>query len=359
MGHEYDSIWSSAVYIFQPTSSGVIVYNNDASSILSYVLTPSGIGTTNSVWADDDYLYISTTSGGVYKSDLITIESAPLMTPYLNPPTITNNSVRYIHGNNDRLCVVTISGVDNINLTTESGIYTLCDNSYKCFQTISGTFYYTENCKLLSVVDENYLGGALIDWTYYRDINLNSTTSGVNDQVLLEIEGFSYGHIQSNGEDIRFMTGDGVVLDYFIDTYTQDQYFKIVIDVPIVGINSLYMLHGNQNASAVTGQIDWEDPIISSSVSIEKSWYDVMAGKLNAVYNNTVNWQENSVGYSYNIMDITAQNSYILNDIYITENTSEYNNDNVIFLATNYGTVIIEERKGDEENSRVKKYYLK
>lgn len=356
MGYDYKSIWSSASYIFQPTLSGVTVYNSDASSIVSHILAPSGIGTANSVWADDDYLYISTTSGGIYKSDLATIEIAPQMIPYLDYPTITNDSVRYIHGNNNQLCIVTISGVDHINITTGSGIYTLCDDSYKCFQTISGTFYYTKNYKTINEVD---LGGSLTDWLYYRDITLANTTSGINDRVLLEIEGFSYKHIQSNGDDIRFITDKGAVLDYFIDTYTQDQYFKIVVNVPIIGINSLYMLHGNPTVSSGTTQIDWGYPIISSSAGVEKSWGDEVTGKLYAVYDNTVNWQEDSVGYGYDLKNMLSNDVYYLNDVFITENTSEYNNDNVIFLATNHGAIVIEERKGDEVNSRIKRYYLK
>jgi len=352
----YNSIWSSATYIFQPTLSGVTVYNSDASSIVSEVYMPAGAGTATSVWADNDYLYISTTASGIYKSDLTTIESAPEMISYLNYPTITNNNIRYIHGNNNRMCVVTISGVDHINITTGSGIYTLCDDSYKCFQTISGTFYYTKNYKTINEVD---LGGSLTDWLYYRDITLTNTTSGINDQVLLEIEGFSYEHIQSDGDDLRFITEGGVVLYYFIDTYTQDQYFKVVINVPIIGINSLYMLHGNSTVSSGTTQIDWGYPIITSSAGIEKSWPDEITGKLYVVYDNTVNWQEDSIGYGYDIKDMLDGQIYYLNDVFVTENTSEYNNDNVIFLATNHGAVVIEERKGDEGNSRIKRYYLK
>jgi len=356
MSYNYNNIWSSASYIFQPTLSGVTVYNSDASSIVSEVLTPSGVGIVTSVWADNDYLYISTTASGIYKSDLTIIESAPQITSYLNYPTITNNNVRYIHGNNNQLCIVTISGVDHISITTGSGIYTLCDDSYKCFQTVSGTFYYTKNYKTISEID---LGGSLTDWLYYRDITLTNTTSGINDRVLLEIEGFSYEHIQSNGNDLRFITDEGVVLEYFIDTYTQDQYFKVVINVPIIGINSLYMLHGNSTVSSGTTQIDWEYPIISSSAGIEKSWSDEVTGKLYAVYDNTVNWQEESIGYSYDLKTMLDGYVYYLNDVFITENTSEYNNDNVIFLATNHGAIVIEEHRGYESSSRIKRYYLK
>jgi hypothetical protein len=48
-----------------------------------------------------------------------------------------------------------------------------------------------------------------------------------------------------------------------------------------------------------------------------------------------------------------------INDIYVTEGTSMYNNDNVLFIAANNGAHIIEERKGDEINSRTKRYYLR
>jgi hypothetical protein len=47
-----------------------------------------------------------------------------------------------------------------------------------------------------------------------------------------------------------------------------------------------------------------------------------------------------------------------INDLYIVEGNSAYNNDNIIILGTSAGGIVIEERKGDEVNSRFKFYML-
>lgn len=79
----------------------------------------------------------------------------------------------------------------------------------------------------------------------------------------------------------------------------------------------------------------------------------------NVVYNNTSNWDESTVGYKYETSGDFLPLSFVPYDIDISENKSLYNpNDNVIFLATDIGVLIIEERQGNELNSRIK-YYLK
>jgi hypothetical protein len=47
-----------------------------------------------------------------------------------------------------------------------------------------------------------------------------------------------------------------------------------------------------------------------------------------------------------------------INDLYITEKTSRYNDGNVIFLATTNGVVVIEEKPDDEDNSNFKYYKI-
>ncbi len=49
-----------------------------------------------------------------------------------------------------------------------------------------------------------------------------------------------------------------------------------------------------------------------------------MAEKLNAMNDTKFNWQENSVGYSYDMVNTINKKMYYLNDIYVTENTFEY-----------------------------------
>jgi len=50
---------------------------------------------------------------------------------------------------------------------------------------------------------------------------------------------------------------------------------------------------------------------------------------------------------------------FTINDLYVTEKTSRYNEGNVIFIATNNGVTVIEEKPGDEENSNFKYYLIK
>lgn len=75
------------------------------------------------------------------------------------------------------------------------------------------------------------------------------------------------------------------------------------------------------------------------------------AAKLYAVYNS-------GGGYEYISKKYSVLRSSYISDIYITEGTSKYDNGNVIFLATSWGAVIIEERRGNEINSSKRIYLL-
>lgn len=88
---------------------------------------------------------------------------------------------------------------------------------------------------------------------------------------------------------------------------------------------------------------------------------ELSTSAVNTVYTHQCDWDENSIGYIY---DVTASGSLFygagsINDIYIVENTSTYKqNNNLIFAATQHGVVLIEERPGDEANSRYKHYLV-
>ena len=77
--------------------------------------------------------------------------------------------------------------------------------------------------------------------------------------------------------------------------------------------------------------------------------------KLNVVYDNSSNWT--IPGFVYTYKNGLLKEGSTINDIFVTENTSSYGTDNnVLFLATNLGSTIIEERESDEYNSRIKHY---
>lgn len=220
------NIWTEEPYIYKATSSGINIYDLGTEALVSMAYWDGGI---NSVWADTDYVFMATTNSGILWFSVSTISGSPDVTDqlavYKNYPDITNEHVNYLHGAGSYLCATTISGVDNINLTTSSGIYTTVSGAQKCYQTESGRFYY----------------------------------------------------------DI-----------------------------------------GNS---------------------------------LNVVYDNTQDWI--NPGYVYSTGDGIIPIGIEINDVFVTEGTSAYqSSDNVIFLATTSGAVVIEERKGDEENSRVKYFFV-
>ena len=209
----YQNVWIQGNYIYHTTDSGVDVYNN--ASILDYRIDLPNAATA--VWANDTYVYMGTLTSGVYRATISGTASS-----YFIVPDITSNETIYLHGAGEFLCVTTISGVDQYNVVSGTRIYTSVSGALKCYQTITGPFYYA------------------------------------------------------------------------------------------------------------------------------------VAGDLNSVYSTASNWLAPDYTYDDQLLYVAT-----INDIHITEGTSSYNNDNTIFLATDAGAHIIEERRGDEENSNLKRYYIK
>lgn len=81
-------------------------------------------------------------------------------------------------------------------------------------------------------------------------------------------------------------------------------------------------------------------------------FYYAVSVDLNAVYSTASNWSDPD--YIYDDLLYAT----VINDIHVTEGTSSYNNNNIIFLGTDQGAHVIEERRGDEENANLKRYYI-
>jgi hypothetical protein len=145
-------IWITDSYVFNITTSGIRVYDAQASGILSFISYPGSY--VSSVWSDASYLYFGTTNSGIYRSSLATIVSAPTKTSYKVYPNITSNNVLDISGNGDYLCVATASGIDELHIITADRYFTTVSGAQKCFQTASG-IYYTTPGNLHAVYDLN------------------------------------------------------------------------------------------------------------------------------------------------------------------------------------------------------------
>ncbi len=103
--------------------------------------------------------------------------------------------------------------------------------------------------------------------------------------------------------------------------------------------------------------VDWVHvetwPKIYTYTSTDTLLWDLIHPKLHAIYTPNSNWLNSD--YTY---EEFYDSPLLLRDIHVTEETSSYNNDNTIFLATDRGAYVIEERQGDEENSTQKRYYI-
>lgn len=168
------NIWSTASGIYQATSSGINIYDIDTYNLVNYISYPTGI---NSVWADTDYIYMATSNSGIVRSE---VNDPSNLFVYQSYPNITNNDVNYLHGNGNYLCITTVSGIDHIDITTNSGIFTNVVGASKCYQTNSGEFYY--------IVDDyvHVLYNYAKDWLA-EDIDFSYQTDGlINDIYITE-----------------------------------------------------------------------------------------------------------------------------------------------------------------------------
>jgi len=170
------NVWAQGNYVFKPGTYGVEVYGFPSENLLGVVQhTPANTGP---VWANDDYLYISTTDSGVLRSPMSSISSAIYddLSVYKNYPDISSDWVNYIHGAGNYLCVATISGAHIFDLTTGSGVY---DNTSiagtKCYQMADRTSYYIYDNNLKTVYNDNST------YLYTSGDGIIPTISGMND----------------------------------------------------------------------------------------------------------------------------------------------------------------------------------
>jgi len=246
----YQNVWAQGDYIYHTTTSGIDVYNSDASALDYHISLPSA---ATAVWANDNYIYMGTLASGVYRST-----ASGVAYPYIKEPYLTSNNTMYLHGAGDFLCLTSYAGVDRYDLSTASGttisgadrIYTIKESIHKCFQTTLGTVYYIENNTFFGL-DESPagLGDYLLNWDYYQHLVFTPTTQDdANVRVIFQFD-FPYHHTKlGSGADIRFIDDQGNNLSYYIEEWYPNAI--ILVKVAVAGTSELYMLYGNSHASA-------------------------------------------------------------------------------------------------------------
>ena len=199
----YFNVWTNDPFIYKATTSGINVYDLEATNLLNFIDYENASG----VWADDDYMYMATSVSGIYRCDVSTVTGTANLEPYKQYPDITDNYVYYIHGGGDYLCATTVAGVDHYNLTTGSGIHTTLSGTSKCFQTARGEFYYSYGphgfCKELHIVYDN-----TNDWS--RETVGCIYTTGIN--VINDLHITEKTSRYDEGNVIFLATNDGVTV---------------------------------------------------------------------------------------------------------------------------------------------------
>ena len=167
VGEVFYQVWTSD-YVYAATSEGLKIYDITSEGQYAYVTYSGGF---NTVWANDDKVFVGTTTNGVKYINKTCI-SGSVGSPYeivtwledfsglTYYHELTSDNVRYIHGSSDVLCMITDAGVDVVKLDPQSyRSYMVISGAKKCFMTSTGRFYYMT----LDVLYAMY--ACVYDWT--------------------------------------------------------------------------------------------------------------------------------------------------------------------------------------------------
>jgi len=208
-------VWTDD-YVYAATSLGLKIYDIDTENQYAYVTYSGGF---NTVWANDDKVFVGTTDDGVKYINKTCISGADLYTCLVdfNYP-LTADNVEYIHGYDDKVLCITESGVDVIKMHPQSyRSYTSLSGTKKGFMTSTGRFYYMT----LDVLYVMYI--CLYDWTeankeytvgsgiFESGIELNdlfvteqTSSDGVSNTIFMATTSGAYVIDESNDEHVIY-----------------------------------------------------------------------------------------------------------------------------------------------------------
>jgi len=184
-----NQIFSDNLFVYAACDFGLDIIDKIEEEKIAYINNSEGF---NTVWADDDVVYVGTTSSGIkyfYKTcisgtALIPNNLITCLSDFSSPFGISSQNVKYIHGNgDDYLMCCTDLGVDvYYRKPTMYRSTTTVSGARKCFMTSDGKFYYTT------------ISGATVSGTY--DLwSLNKVSKPLWDWV-------NPDYIYSTGGDI-------------------------------------------------------------------------------------------------------------------------------------------------------------
>ncbi len=160
-----NQIWSDSAYVYVATTEELSIV--DIESELKYAYID---GNFNTVWANDDKIFLGTGTGikYLYKtcisgSTINPYDLVDCIHNYTPPYGTTSNNVRYIHGNDDFIMWCTDLGVDVYKLEPNGyRSYIEISGAEKAFMTSANKFYYTASGTEWAL---NRVNSTLVNWT--------------------------------------------------------------------------------------------------------------------------------------------------------------------------------------------------
>ena len=190
-----NQIWSDGDYVFAVTNSGLNIVDMDLEQKIAYINYDQGF---NTVWANDDKVYLGTSASGVkyfYKTCISGTVLIPnnlytCLMDHTSPFGISSQTIRYIHGSgDDYLMFCTGTGVDAYHMKpTMYRSTTTVSGTQKCFMTQNG-FYYTNvsgSIWSLNRVDKPLWDWTTSDYSYITGGDILPTGLGINDIFITE-----------------------------------------------------------------------------------------------------------------------------------------------------------------------------
>lgn len=147
------------------------------------------------VWSDSEKVFIGTHDSGIkffLQSDVIYPNVIPTIYDFVEFPDLTDNDIRYIHGNSNKLICCTVDGVDVIRRDTGYRTYTEVSGAMKCFITPKYDYLF-------------YVVSGTNSWTINR-LNNNTSNWTTPDIVYTTGEGF--------------LSEDSIIYDIFVTEHT-------------------------------------------------------------------------------------------------------------------------------------------
>ena len=130
-------------YLYAATDVGLVIIDVDSEEEIARVSST----VCTSVWNSDTLIFMGTSASGIYALDKSTISIGVSLTNYAYQyrayPNLTDNYVKYLHGQSDYLCVTTAAGVDFIWISINDRDSRTIANTHKCYVCSDGKTYYT------------------------------------------------------------------------------------------------------------------------------------------------------------------------------------------------------------------------